>query len=441
MLTDAQRRGTLEIQNCLRRTSVAILGGGRGTRLFPLTKERAKPAVPVAGKYRLIDIPVSNCLHSGLDRVFILTQFNSDSLHRHITQTYRFDMFSKGFVQVLAAQQTMTNLDWYQGTADAVRQTFGRLAREWDRYVLILSGDHLYRMNYQDMLLTHVTSGADVTVSVLPVSRDRCPDYGILQIDTEARVVGFYEKPSDDGLLRELAVPEKVFTDRGVEPRERKHIGSMGVYLFSKNILKEALRDESRTDFGKHVFPSVLSDFKVVAHFYDGFWEDIGTVRSFYETSLKLAELDPPFDFYDPNRPIFTHPRNLPAAKVDGARIHASLICEGAIVKKADISESIIGLRSVIQSGVSIERSIIMGADYYEVPYVAEEGEESPIPIGIGPGSTIKNAIVDKNAQIGAHVRLTNENGHENMNLENVYIRDGIIVVPKNATIPSGMVL
>ncbi len=441
MLTDAQRRGSLEIQDYLRRTSVAILGGGRGTRLFPLTKERAKPAVPVAGKYRLIDIPVSNCLHSGLDRVFILTQFNSDSLHRHITQTYRFDIFSKGFVQVLAAQQTMTNLDWYQGTADAVRQTIGRLVREWDRYVLILSGDHLYRMDYQQLLLTHIASGADVTVSALPVSRERCPDYGIMQIDKNARVINFYEKPSDKNLLDILAVPEKVFTDRGVEPRGREHIGSMGVYLFTKEVLVEALRDEQRTDFGKHVFPSVLKDFNVVAHFFDDYWEDIGTVRSFYETSLRLAQNDPPFNFYDPNRPIFTHPRNLPAAKVDGARVYSSLICEGAIVREADINESIIGLRSVIQSGVSIQRSIVMGSDYYEVPYISDHGEDPPIPIGIGPRSVIKNAIIDKNARIGAHVRLTNDSGHENMNLENVYIRDGIIVVPKNATIPSGTVV
>lgn len=438
MLTDAQRHGSPKIQDLLRKTSVAILGGGRGARLFPLTKERAKPAVPVAGKYRLIDIPVSNCIHSGMDRIFILTQFNSDSLHRHITQTYRFDMFSKGFVQVLAAQQTMANLDWYQGTADAVRQTFGRIARPGDGHILILSGDHLYRMNYQEMLTTHIVAGADVTVSVLPVSRNRCSDFGIVQIDRTGRVINFFEKPADEALLDEFEVPAKAFTERGIDPQGRSHIASMGVYLFTKEALGEALRDEQWTDFGKHVFPAVLERFKVTAHFFDGYWEDIGTVRSFFEANLELATEVPRFNFYEANRPIFTRPRNLPAAKVNGARIRFALVCEGAIVTDAIIEEGLIGLRSIIHPGVHISRSIVMGADFYETE---EEKKKDGPSIGIGPRSVIRGAIIDKNARIGADVRLTNESGQEHMDSDNIYIRDGIIVVPKNAIVPSGTIL
>ncbi|HQO35176.1 MAG TPA: glucose-1-phosphate adenylyltransferase, partial [bacterium] len=409
MLVDAQRHGAQKIQDVLRKVSVAILGGGRGARLYPLTKERAKPAVPVAGKYRLIDIPLSNCIHSGLDRICILTQFNSDSLHRHITQTYRFDMFSKGFVQVLAAQQSMTNVDWYQGTADAVRQTFSRLVRPWVEHVLILSGDHLYIMDYQEMLATHVLSGADITVSVLPVPRERSVDFGIVQIDSEARVVDFFEKPSDEKLLDQLAVPDQVFLERGVDPKGRHHIGSMGVYLFTKEALRLALQEETRTDFGKHVFPTMLKSLKVVAHFFDGYWEDIGTVRSFYEANLDLTAHVPKFNFYSPSGPIFTHPRNLPAAKINGAGLRSSLVCEGAIITDASVEDSIIGLRSIICPHVQISRSIIMGADFYQ-----EEGEiqgsDAP-PLGIGPGSVIRGAIIDKNARIGANVRLTNDQG------------------------------
>lgn len=438
MLTDAQRQGGAKIQDVLRKTSVAILGGGQGARLFPLTKERAKPAVPVAGKYRLIDISLSNCIHSGMDRISILTQFNSDSLHRHIAQTYRFDTFNRGFVQILAAQQTMTNLDWYQGTADAVRQTFGRIARPRDEYILILSGDHLYRMDYQEMLMTHVEAGADVTVSVLPVPRHRCSDYGIIQIDQTARVIDFFEKPADEALLDQLTVPTQLFAERGIDPQGRTHIGSMGVYLFTKEALGEALRDERRTDFGKHIFPAVLERFKVTAHFFDGYWEDIGTVRSFYEANLELAAQVPRFNFYEANRPIFTRPRNLPAAKINGARVRSSLVCEGAIVTDADIEESLIGLRSLIHEGVHISRSIIMGADFYET--VEEQRKDRP-HIGIGPRSVIHGAIIDKNARIGTDVRLTNESGQEHMDSENLYIRDGIIVVPKNAIIPSETVL
>jgi glucose-1-phosphate adenylyltransferase len=438
MLTDAQRHGSPKIQDLLRKTSVAILGGGQGARLFPLTKERAKPAVPLAGKYRLIDIPLSNCVHSGIDRISLLTQFNSDSLHRHIAQTYRFDMFGKGFVQVLAAQQTMTNVDWYQGTADAVRQTFTRIAGPDDEHILILSGDHLYRMDYQEMLTTHIANSADVTVSVLPVPRNRCSEYGIVEIDSTARVINFFEKPTDEALLDQLAVPPHVFAERGIDPRGRTHIGSMGVYLFTREALSDALRDEQRTDFGKHVFPAVLKRFKVIAHFFDGYWEDIGTVRSFYEANLGLTAEAPRFNFYEANRPIFTHPRNLPPAKINGARVHTSLVCEGAIITDADIEESVIGLRSIIHPGVHISRSIIMGADYYETE---EEQKEHVPPVGIGPRTVIRGAIIDKNARIGADVRFTNESSREYMDSQNIYIRDRIIIVPKNAVVPSGTVL
>lgn len=347
-------------------------------------------------------------------------------------------MFSKGYVQVLAAQQTVTSLDWFQGTADAVRQTLGRILGPNVEHVLILSGDHLYRMDYQQMLTTHAVSGADVTVSVLPVPRNRCADYGIMQIDATARVVDFFEKPTDDALLDRLAVPPQVFAERGVEPNGRSHIGSMGVYLFTKDALREALRDERRTDFGKHVFPAVLKKFKVVAHFFDDYWEDIGTVRSFYEANLELTESKPRFNFYEANRPIFTHPRNLPAAKIIAARIRSSLVCEGAIVIDADVENSLIGLRSIIHPGVHISRSIVMGADYYETH---EEKKESDLAIGIGSRTVIRGAIIDKNARIGADVRLTNESGRLHLDSDNLFIRDGIIVVPKNAVIPSGTVL
>ncbi|MBI1389252.1 MAG: glucose-1-phosphate adenylyltransferase [bacterium] len=424
-------------------TAVLILGGGQGTRLYPLTKSRSKPAVPVAGKYRLIDISISNCLHSRLDRLYILTQFNSDSLHRHIAQTYRFDMFSKGFIQILAAQQTPKNRHWYQGTADAVRQSLERLHQRQPENVLILSGDHLYRMDYRNLLRVHTETNADVTISVFPVDRPRCKDFGIMKINDKEEIVNFVEKPSTPEEIEPLRVPGETFQKYKIEPKGREFIASMGIYAFKTRTLFEALSEHDGSDFGKNIIPAMIKNKNVHAYFFDGYWEDIGTIASFYEASLSLTRPVPDFNFYDEDFMIHTRPRFLPGAKINDAQVRSAIICDGAIISAgATVERTIVGLRGVIGEGAYVADTVYMGADYYDGPNNAfEDVPTGAPPLGIGAGTIIKGAIVDKNARIGRNCRISNEGKSGDVDQTNFSVRDGIVVIPRSAVIPDGTVI
>ena len=421
-----------------------ILGGGRGARLFPLTRDRAKPSVPIAGKFRLVDIPISNCLHSGLEKIYVLTQFNSVSLNRHIAQTYRFDTYRRGFVQILAAQQTLMGEEWYQGTADAIKhnQPYILNPRFQDDHVLILAGDHLYRMDYQKMLALHAESNADITVSVIPVEKEVTSGLGILQSDASGRIVDFVEKPQTEEELQRLRVEPEVFTSRGIEPHGREYIASMGIYIFNREVLQEVLQDDSNVDFGKDIIPKSIQSRTVSAYFFDGYWEDIGTIRSFYSANIALTDTTPAFDFYDEHAPIYTNRRHLPSTKVNNSSVRSSILAEGSIIDDSEIDRTIVGIRSIISGGSRVYQSILMGADFYE-PEVDRSGDsQSGIPhVGIGRNCLIQNAIIDKNARIGDNSVLVNRDGIDNHDGENYYIRDGIVIVPKDATIPPETVI
>jgi glucose-1-phosphate adenylyltransferase len=423
-------------------TIAVIMGGGAGTRLYPLTKYRAKPAVPIAGKFRLIDIPISNCLHSNVERIFVLTQFNSTSLNRHIVQTYKFDAFSRGYVQILAAQQTQESMDWYQGTADAVRQNLRRFVETPCDFILILAGDHLYRMNYQGMIGEHIVKGAEITVAVLPIERDQVREYGILKTDPDGRITSFMEKPQEESQIHAMEMDEATFQQRGIQPLERSHVASMGIYVFNKDVLVESLKDGSMMDFGKNVIPTSIGTRKVYAYFFNGYWRDVGTIRSFYEANLELTRMIPEFDFYDESALVFTHPRFLPGSKINSCVVQSSILCEGSIITECEIRNSIIGVRSIVRSGAEILNSVIMGADYYES---AEEqrirSEDGQPAIGIGSGSVIRDSIVDKNARIGCNVRIVNQQERKDYDGPNFSIRDGVIVVHRNAVIPDNTVI
>ena len=416
-----------------------ILGGGRGTRLFPLTRDRAKPSVPIAGKFRLVDIPISNCLHSGLEKIYVLTQFNSVSLNRHIAQTYRFDTYRRGFVQILAAQQTLMGEEWYQGTADAIKhnQPYILNPRFQDDHVLILAGDHLYRMDYQKMLAVHTESNADITVSVIPVEKEITSGLGILQADASGRIVDFVEKPQTEEELQRLRVEPEVFTSRGIAPHGREYIASMGIYIFNREVLREVLRDDSNVDFGKDIIPKSIQTRTVSAYFFDGYWEDIGTIHSFYLANIALTDATPSFNFYDEQAPIYTNRRHLPSTKVNSSSVRSSILAEGSIIDDSELDRTIVGIRSIISGGSRIYQSILMGADYYESDASRAENERLGIPnVGIGRNCLIQNAIIDKNARIGDNSVLVNRDGIDNYDGENYYIRDGIVIVPKDATIP-----
>ncbi len=418
-----------------------ILGGGQGTRLYPLTRFRSKPAVPVAGKYRLIDIPLSNCIASGLKRIYVLTQFNSVSLHRHIRSTYYFDAFTRGFVEILAAQQTLASADWYQGTADAVRQNLRYLEQPDIDYVLVLSGDQLYRMDFRRMIASHQESGADVSIAAVPVSSEQAPDLGIMRLDDTGRVVGFLEKPQTPEELDHVRTDPAWIEAQGVPSRGRDCLASMGIYLFNRDTLVDVLRKTDYQDFGKEVFPASIRARHVHVHLFDGYWEDIGTIKSFFEANLSLATTAPPFAFSAPNAPIYSHPRFLPPTRVDGATIRGSLLADGCqIAEGAVIENSIIGLRCLVDRDVVIRNSILMGNDFYEDPDDrAEDVQNGRPPLGVGPGTRIEDAIVDKNCRIGRDVRIVNTEGVESTE-ESDYgmIRDGIVVVPKATTLPDG---
>lgn len=411
-----------------------VLGGGRGTRLYPLTDERAKPAVPLGGRYRLIDIPLSNCIHSRVNRIYVMTQFNSTSLNRHVNNSYRFDIFSGGFVEILAAEQTTESGDWYQGTADAVRKHLKHIMNLNAGHFLILSGDQLYRMDYRNIVATHLRNEADITVATLPVTKQAAQSFGILKVQKNGRIKEFVEKPSEEEQLKDLVTPPDIFERHGLDTSKGEYLASMGVYVFRREVLEEVLRKKQDwTDFGHHVIPQSLKSRKVIPHIFYDFWEDIGTVRSYYEVSMRLVGPNPPFEFHDPNHLIYTRARYLPGSRVRGATVKDCIICEGCRIGDAKLSNSIVGIRSIIQSGVELDKTILMGADYYE-----DESRQKPVPIGIGKDSKISGAIVDKNARIGKSVVIRGTRRLKDRKGPGYVIRDGIVIVLKGAVIPDG---
>jgi glucose-1-phosphate adenylyltransferase len=410
-----------------------ILGGGRGTRLYPLTKLRAKPAVPIGGRYRLIDIPISNCLNSDVHKIYVLTQFLSASLHRHIFQTYKFDLFSGGFVDILAAEETATGMDWYQGTADAVRKQLPHFANARVDDILILSGDHLYRMDYGEFIEFHREQRADVTIAAQPVSLADASRYGIFKADEDGHILSFYEKPQEDELDGLECIPGS----------DRPCLASMGIYIFRADVLREVLEESGAEDFGKQIIPAAIESHRVYGFLFDDYWEDIGTIRSFYDANLALTLPDPPFDFYNRRHPIYTRPRFLPPSRANGCHLDRTALAEGCIIENADIRESVLGLRSVIGPDAHVTRTVMMGADFYETPERQVENRKLGIPdVGIGRGSRIEGAIIDKNARIGENVTIRSHEGEtEFVETEHYTIKDGVVVIPKNAVIPDGTVI
>jgi glucose-1-phosphate adenylyltransferase len=418
-----------------------ILGGGAGSRLFPLTRERSKPAVPLGGKYRLIDVPVSNCINSDITQIFVLTQYNSASLNRHISRTYRFSSFSSGFVEVLAAEQTKDNPDWFQGTADAVRQMLPHL-RDWRvDTLLILSGDHLYRMDYRKFLGRHFDTNADLTISVVPCKPEEAEEFGLLKTNQKGAIVEFKEKPKGDA-LEEMRVDTTQFGLDDIEAVKRPFLASMGIYVFNYNRLVDLLKtDNSWIDFGREIIPAAIEKLNVQAHFFKNYWEDIGTIRSFYEANLDLASPLPKFNFFNTEAPIYTRTRYLPPSKLHGCDIDNSMVSEGCIMNGVYARNSIIGLRSRLDVGVRIEDSILMGSDFFEsIEEIRANLERSQPHIGIGENTVIRRAIVDKNVRIGKNVKLLNKAGIDREDGPNgsYYIREGIIIVPKGGVIPDG---
>jgi glucose-1-phosphate adenylyltransferase len=421
-----------------------ILGGGRGTRLYPLTKSRSKPAVPIAGKYRLIDIPISNCIHSGLNRIFVLTQFNSVSLHRHIANTYTFDPFGGGFVEILAAQQTMQHETWYQGTADAVRRNIPYFTEASFDLVLILSGDQLYRMDFQDMIRSHLENKAAVSIAALPVPEAEARSCGIMRIDPGGRVIDFEEKPKTRELLDRVRTEPEWLTRLGIEATGRPYLASMGIYLFNRSTLVDLLASGNATDFGKEIFPQAIAAHRVQAHLFDGYWEDIGTVGAFHKANIDLTRDNPPFDFTFDDSPIYTRPRYLPCSRISGASVTDSLISDGCVIGKNSVIEnSVIGVRAQIAENVTIRNSYLMGADSYENPkQIAANVRANRPDIGIGAGARIEGAIIDKNARIGRNVRIVNEAGMVEADDSPLYvIRDKIVVIPKFTILQDGTVI
>lgn len=414
------------------------MGGGEGRRLFPLTKERAKPAVPIAGKYRLVDVPISNCINSNIRQIYVLTQFNSASLHRHIHGSYTFDRFSRGFVEILAAQQTPGGASWYQGTADAVRQNLRYFLQEDYEYILILSGDQLYRMDFRHMLQQHVETYADITVAVIPVKRRQATSLGILQVNEEKRIVRFVEKPKDEPLLDELKLHDPLLSNLRITSSEDHMLASMGIYVFNREILRKVL-DNEKTDFGKHIIPDAIHRHRVFAYIFQGYWEDVGTIRSFFDANLALCTSKPSFNFFDREAPVYTHARFLPPSKILECNIRNAMIADGCIILSSRIENSIVGVRSFIGAGCDLKDTIIMGCDFYESQHQKLEQDAMGIPhMSIGPGCKIQRAIIDKNAHIGEGVVISDKSGSPDYDGMNYYIRDGIVIIPKNALIPSG---
>lgn len=418
-----------------------IMGGGRGQRLFPLTRDRSKPAVPLAGKYRLVDIPISNCINSGLKRIYLLTQFNSASLHRHISQSYKFDHFSGGFVEILAAEQTLTDTSWYQGTADAVRKNLLHLLTHDFEHLLILSGDQLYRMDFRELITEHIQNGADLTVATITVLRDQARSLGIMELGPEQRITRFVEKPQEQAVLDSLRVERARYADLGIEGDQEFFLASMGIYLFKREVILKLL-DSTLTDFGKHVIPDAINSHRVHGFVFQGYWEDIGTIRSFFEANLDLTADLPRFNFFDMSAPVFTRPRFLPASKINGADISHANISDGCIINHCRVSQSIVGIRCRIEEGCDVHRTILLGCDYYESEASIKQYEARGLPrVGVGKNTRIENAIVDKNARIGENCRISPAGKPENLDDPLYYVRDGIVIIPKGGLIPHGTVI
>lgn len=423
----------------VQRVLALVLGGGQGTRLFPLTRDRSKPAVPLAGKYRIIDIPLSNCVNSGVKRIYVLTQFNSVSLHRHIRRTYTFDPFSGGYVEILAAQQTLDSTDWYQGTANAVRHNIRYLQQSDVKHVLILSGDQLYRMNYADMLHTHTSTHADVTIAGIPVHDEAASALGIMRFDSNGVVQGFLEKPQTTSELEHVRTHPDWIDGHGIPSKGRSLMASMGIYLFNRDCLLDLLTKTDYRDFGREVFPAAIRAKKVQLHPFDGYWEDIGTIRSYYQCNIDLASHQPPFELAGKEAPIYSRARFLPPTRIDGASIRNSLISDGCLVGEgAVIENSVIGLRCCIGRNVIIRNSVVLGNDFYEADDESGLNRNGSPPLAIGDGTIIEGAIVDKNVRIGTRARIVNDHGWEKLaDSDHFTVRDGIAVVPKDAVIPN----
>lgn len=405
-----------------------VLGGGRGTRLFPLTHQRSKPAVPLGGKYRLIDIPISNCLHAGLKRIYVLTQFNSASLNRHISQTYRLDLFSEGFVEVIAAEQTPEGERWFQGTADAVRQAARHFRNIDAEYYLILAGDHIYRMDFGELIESHIERNADITIAAQPVNADEATQMGILRCDSSNQVIGFDEKPAAPRL-------EELRSKNGLGANSDKpFVASMGIYVFSRDVLHEVLARDHAVDFGKEIIPHALNTHRVQAHFFRGFWADVGTVQAFYDVNLMLTRRGAPFNFFHPTRPIYTHPRFLPASRLHQCSVDEAIVAEGCYLDNCEVRESVVGIRTSIHHSAVVNRSIILGADFYD-------DRDSDIPLGVGRGAVLDRVIMDKNARIGEGARLVNDRNIQDVDGDGYYIRNGIIMVPKGGVVKPGTVV
>lgn len=424
----------------MRDVLVLILGGGQGTRLFPLTHMRSKPAVPIGGKYRLIDVPISNCLHVELRRIFILTQFNSASLNRHVGQTFRLDLFTNGFVEILAAEQTPENRNWFQGTADAVRQAMRHFKALDASYYLILAGDHLYRMDFARMIEAHIETGADITIGAQPVTPDDATQMGIFRFERDGQIAAFEEKPNAERLSQiGSSVPSGATFLR---PEAGKpFVASMGIYVFSRDVLLDVLQRDTCVDFGRELIPAALSRLSVRPYLFRGYWADVGTIESFYEANLMLTQRGAPFSFFDPNRPIFTRPRFLAASRFNGCQVRHSLVAEGCYLGECHVDDSVVGIRTRVDRGTRISRSVLLGADYYEAEEDAPARRDGQPPLGIGRDVVLDRVIVDKNARIGDGVRLVNDGAVESADGPGYHIRNGIIIVPKGATVAPGTVV
>ena len=411
-----------------------VMGGGQGARLFPLTLERSKPAVPLAGKYRLVDIPISNCINSRLNEVYLLTQFNSASLHRHISHSYKFDHFSRGFVEILAAEQTPNSDTWYQGTADAVRKNLNHLLNNDFEHLLILSGDQLYRMDFREIIASHIEKEAEVTVATIPVDRERAAGFGIMHNDETGRITRFVEKPDTDEVLDSLRAEDQ-------ELGPDQYLASMGIYVFKRATLVELLENE-QADFGRHIIPSAIDSHRVYSYTYKGYWEDIGTIRSFYEANLDMVSTIPKFNFFQMEMPIYTRPRFMPASKINGAAIDQAIISDGCIIDRSRISQSLVGIRCLLSPGCRVHRSVLMGADFYETEVSKNENLSKGLPlVGVGENTRIESAIIDKNARIGANCVISPEGKPDHFDGDNYYVREGIAIVPKGAVIADGTIL
>ena len=415
-----------------------ILGGGKGTRLYPLTKERSKPAVSFGGKYRIVDIPISNCINSGYKKIYLLTQFNSASLHLHISNSYNFDRFSGGFVEILAAEQTLEHSGWYEGTADAVRKNFIHFKTQKPTHYIILSGDQLYKMDLRAFMDAHIKSGADVTIATTAVNRRDASGFGIMKIDQDNRVKAFMEKPKPDQNIDDWKIPAEA---RGALPPEKEYLASMGIYIFNANTMEECLLGENAkyTDFGKEILPLAIGKKKINSYVFDGYWEDIGTIRSFYEANIALCEPYPTFDFFGETKPIYTHMRNLPPSKINKADVNASLISEGCIITEAKLNKSVVGVRSIINDGSELDGVIMMGADFYDSEEEKKAATDKKPATGIGKNCKIANTIIDKNARIGDNCKIgISGKKYEDGDHGVFYSADGIIVIRKGAVIPAG---